>query len=104
MPLHENEDIRVGALNINWLSFNNNASVTADVLLRSARENELDVLLLQEYKSHWQLDEKAFSKLFKVNINMCPYKGNVHAFRDFRLRNIKGLSSKTFQTVSPTLS
>lgn len=89
MPLHENEDIRIGALNINWLSFNNNASVTADVLLRSARENELDVLLLQEYKSHWQLDEKAFSKLFKGEYKYVSIQGECACISRFPIKEHK---------------
>ena len=101
LPLHETEDIRIGALNINWLSFNNNASLTADVLLRSARENDLDVLLLQEYKSHWQLDQKAFSKLFKGEYNHISIQGECACISRFPIKEHKRMK---FEDLSDSFS
>lgn len=62
---HMENELRIGALNVNWLGYNGNAEMTAEILAKSARDNELDILLLQEYKSHWQLDENSFTKLFR---------------------------------------
>ncbi|MGN1221114.1 MAG: endonuclease/exonuclease/phosphatase family protein [Candidatus Cryptobacteroides sp.] len=107
MLQHEKEDIRIGALNINFLSFNNNASLTADVLLRSAMENELDVLLLQEYKSHWQLDEKAFSKLFKGEYKYVSIQGECACISRFPVKEHKRMKfddlSDSFSDIVLTL-
>lgn len=65
VPEHKEQELRIGALNICHLGFNSDASVSAGVLLESALENGIDVLLLQEYKSHWKFDEKDFKALFR---------------------------------------
>lgn len=63
-------DIRVGSLNVIYLSYNHNPRATAECLLQTAKEEKLDVLLLQEYKSHWDFDTTEFKKIFRKDF---PY-------------------------------
>lgn len=63
-------DIRVGSLNVIYLSYNRNPRVTTECLLQTAKEEKLDVLLLQEYKSHWDFDTTEFKTIFRKDF---PY-------------------------------
>lgn len=63
-------DIRVGSLNVIYLSYNRNPRATAECLLQTAKDEKLDVLLLQEYKSHWDFDTTEFKKIFRKDF---PY-------------------------------
>ena len=63
-------DIRVGSLNVIYLSYNRNPRATAECLLHTAKDEKLDVLLLQEYKSHWDFDTTEFKKIFRKDF---PY-------------------------------
>ncbi|MGM9785455.1 MAG: endonuclease/exonuclease/phosphatase family protein [Candidatus Cryptobacteroides sp.] len=75
VPARQEQELRVGALNINWLGFNGNASMTTETLVASARANDLDIILLQEYKEHWDLDEKAFKAFFKKDYKHVSIEG-----------------------------
>ena len=75
VPAHTEQELRIGALNIAWLGFNSDAVTTASVLAESAVLNSLDVILLQEYKEHWQFDEKAFAAIFKKNYKYVSIEG-----------------------------
>lgn len=74
-PEHTPEMLRIGALNINWMSFNSDPEMTAGKLLQSAVENELDLILLQEYKESWNFDDKAFRKLFRKEYRHIDMEG-----------------------------
>ncbi|MGN1046109.1 MAG: endonuclease/exonuclease/phosphatase family protein [Candidatus Cryptobacteroides sp.] len=65
LPERIKGELRIGTLNVCWMAFNKDASVTADVIAASAQQNDLDILLLQEYKPHWNFDEKAFRAVFR---------------------------------------
>ncbi len=67
LPLleHSEGELRVATLNINWLGFNKKADATARRLAASARENSIDVLLLLEYKEHWNFKQKEFAAIFR---------------------------------------
>lgn len=67
LPLaeHSKGELRVATLNINWLGFNKKADATARRLASSAKENAIDVLLLQEYKEHWNFNKREFAALFR---------------------------------------
>ena len=60
----------MGSLNVIYLSYNHNPRATAECLLQTAKEEKLDVLLLQEYKSHWDFDTTEFKKIFRKDF---PY-------------------------------
>lgn len=96
LPEHQKNEIRVGTLNANWLSFNSDASLTAKHLLSSAQAHKLDILLLQEYKSHWQLDEKAFTALFRKEFKYISIEDECVCLSKFPILSHKRIKYEDF--------
>ncbi|MGN1211500.1 MAG: endonuclease/exonuclease/phosphatase family protein [Candidatus Cryptobacteroides sp.] len=108
VPEHKEQELRIGALNICHLGFNSDASVSAGVLADSAQENEIDVILLQEYKSHWKFDEKDFKSLFrKKGYKHVSIEGECACISKFPISSHKRVKfedlSDTFSNILVTL-
>ena len=58
-------DIRVGTVNIDGFRFLSSPDLTAEFLLKCARDNELDLLVVQEYMSFRGMDRLDFQNMFK---------------------------------------
>lgn len=64
LPQRTEGALRIATLNINWLGFNHDPSYTAARLASVLKEQDIDVVLLQEYRKHWMLDEYEFISIF----------------------------------------
>ena len=63
-PERKEGDLRIATLNINWLSFNHDPAYTSARLASIMKEYDIDVVLLQEYRAHWKLNEYEFISIF----------------------------------------
>lgn len=64
LPAKAETEFRVGILNINWLNFNHDPEYTTARLASSILENDIDIVLLQEYKCRWQFADEDFISHF----------------------------------------
>lgn len=96
LPEHTEQELRVGALNIAWLGFNKDARTTASVLAESAVENALDVILLQEYREHWQFDEKEFAAVFKKDYKYVSIEGECACISKYPITSHKRVKFEDF--------
>lgn len=101
LPVHTEQEVRIGALNIAWLGFNRDAATTASVLAESAVSNNLDVILLQEYREHWQFDEKAFAAVFKKNYKYISIEGECACISKYPIASHKRVK---FEDLSDSFS
>ena len=68
--MKEEGSVRLATLNVNGFRSLSSANLTGEFLLNTLRTNEVDILLMQEYRSVWKFEEADFRSIFS---ELYPY-------------------------------